>query len=111
MATAVNTAMVQAYWQIGKLIVEAQGGEGRVAYGDDLIKRLSVQLTSEFGKWFTPTNPKYMRLFYNTFPNRHSLRDDLSWTYYSILTQVINEKAREVLLRGSSYRRLECPEA
>ena len=90
-ATTVNTAMVQAYWHIGKLIVDAQGGEERAAYGDDLIKRLSMQLTSEFGKGFTPTNLKYMRLFYNAFPNRHSLRDDLSWTHYRILTKVINE--------------------
>ena len=67
-ATTVNTAMVQAYWHIGKQIVDAQGGEERAAYGDDLIKRLSMQLTSEFGKGFTPTNLRYMRLFYNVFP-------------------------------------------
>ncbi len=111
-ATTVNTAMVQAYWHIGKLIVDAQGGEERAAYGDDLIKRLSMQLTSEFGKGFTPTNLKYMRLFYNAFPNRHSLRDDLSWTHYRILTKVINEKAREYYLEeaakgGWSVRQLE----
>ena len=111
-AVTVNTAMVQAYWHIGKLIVDAQGGEERAAYGDDLIKRLSVQLTSEFGKGFNPTNLKYMRLFYNTFPNRHSLRDELSWTHYRILTKVTNHKAREYYVEeaaksGWSVRQLE----
>ena len=40
------------------------------------VKCLSTRLTSEFGKGFTPTNLKYMRLFYNAFPIRHSLRDE-----------------------------------
>ena len=65
--TTVNTAMVQAYWHIGKLIVEAQGGEERAAYGDDLIKRISKRLTQEFGKGFTATNLRYMRMFYISF--------------------------------------------
>lgn len=93
--TTVNTAMVQAYWHVGKLIVEAQGGEERAAYGEDLIKRISKRLTQEFGKGFTATNLRYMRMFYLTFPIYHSLSDKLSWTHYRMLTKVSNPKARE----------------
>ena len=75
--TTVNTAMVKAYWHVGQLIVEAQGGEERAAYGDDLIKRISERLTKEFGKGFTATNLRYMRMFYLSFPISHSLSDKL----------------------------------
>ncbi len=66
--TTVNTAMVQAYWYVGKLIVEAQGGDERAAYGDDLIKRLSERLTKEFGKGFSSRNLQDMRQFYISYP-------------------------------------------
>lgn len=100
--STVNTTMVQAYWHVGKLIVEAQGGEERAAYGNDLIKRISSRLTTEFGKGFTPTNLRYMRLFYLTFPNYHSLSDKLSWTHYRMLTKVNNPKAREYYVKEAS---------
>lgn len=92
---AVNTAMVQAYWHVGKLIVEAQGGEERAAYGEALIKELSVRLTSDFGKGFTTTNLKNMRTFYLTFPKGQTLSDQLSWSHYCLLMRVSNPKARE----------------
>lgn len=66
--TTVNTAMVQAYWHVGKLIVEAQGGEERALYGDDLIKRISTRLTQEFGKGFSSRNLRNMRQFYISYP-------------------------------------------
>ncbi len=46
--TAVNFAMVEAYWEIGKSIVDEQGGEERAKYGDALIDELAVRLTKEF---------------------------------------------------------------
>ena len=65
---AANFAMVEAYWNIGKSIVEKQGGEARVEYGAKLIAELSVQMTEDFGKGFTVANLKNMRQFYLTFP-------------------------------------------
>ena len=59
--SAVNSAMVHAYWDIGRSIVEQQGGEGRAEYGKRLIKGLSERLTRDYGKGFTPTNLRYMR--------------------------------------------------
>ena len=73
---AVNFAMVQAYWQVGRLIVEhEQKGKERAEYGKTVLKTLSHRLTVEFGKGFTLTNLKYMRQFYLAFPKGHALSD------------------------------------
>lgn len=64
---AVNFAMVETYWNIGKQIYEAQGENERAEYGKGLLKFLSEKLTEEFGKGFTATNLKYMRQFYIAF--------------------------------------------
>ena len=93
--TTVNTAMVQAYLHVGKLIVEAQGGEERAAYGDELLKSISVRLTKEFGKGFDASNLRNMRMFYLSFPKCDALRHELSWTHYRALIRVSNPKARE----------------
>ncbi|MCC8164465.1 MAG: PDDEXK nuclease domain-containing protein [Lachnospiraceae bacterium] len=89
-----NSAMVRAYWSIGKSIVEQQGDDDRAEYGKNLIPELSAQLTRDFGKGFTPTNLRYMRQFYLTFPNCHALRDELSWTHYRMIMKVEDENAR-----------------
>jgi hypothetical protein len=52
--TTVNTAMVEAYWMIGKRIVDQeQHGENRAAYGENILKELSKSLTGTFGKGFS----------------------------------------------------------
>ena len=86
---AVNTSMVQAYWNIGRLIVEEeQKGKARAGYGEELIKGLSVKLQKEYGKGFTATNLKYFRQFYLSFPIGHTLSDQLTWTHYRRLLKV-----------------------
>ena len=107
-----NFAMVEAYWNIGKSIVEQQGGEEKAEYGVGLIAELSKQMTVDYGKGFTPTNLKYMRQFYLTFPNSHALRGELSWTHYRLLMRVENENARKFYTEESiksnwSTRQLE----
>lgn len=64
--------MVEAYWNIGKSIVEQQDGYEKAEYGSRLIAELSKQMIVDFGKGFTLTNLKYMRQFYLTFPNSHT---------------------------------------
>ena len=96
--SAANFAMVEAYWQIGKSIVEKQGGETRAEYGSKLLSELSVQLTAEFGKGFTVANLQNIRLFYLTFQNSYALRTELSWTHYRQLMRVENEQARQFYL-------------
>ena len=93
--SAANSAMVEAYWHIGKSIVEKQGGEARAEYGAKLITELSAQLTADFGKGFTVTNLRTMRQFYLTFPIRHTLCGELSWSHYRLLMRVENEQARQ----------------
>lgn len=107
-----NFAMVQAYWDIGKSIVEKQGGEDRSIYGSNLIKNLSKQMTQDFGSGFTISNLKYMRKFYLYFPISHALRDQLTWTHYRLLLKVENDKARsfymeECVRSNWSTRQLE----
>ncbi|MCI5141370.1 MAG: DUF1016 domain-containing protein [Candidatus Electrothrix sp. ATG1] len=66
--SAINTAMVQAYWLIGKRIVEEeQNGQERAQYGKQIVKTLSKELTAEFGKGFSVANIKNFRQFYLTF--------------------------------------------
>ena len=107
-----NSTMVEAYWNIGRVIVEKQGGSNKAEYGTALIKNLSKKMTKEFGKGFTTTNLKYMRQFYLTFQKSHALSDQLSWTHYRLLMRVENENARnfyieECIKSNRSTRQLE----
>lgn len=110
--SAANSAMVHAYWNIGKSIVEQQGNDNRAEYGKQLIEELSARLTCDFGKGFTPTNLRYMRQFYLMFPIHHALRDELSWTHYRMIMKVEDEDARnfyvdECVKSNWSTRQLE----
>ena len=76
----VNSAMVQSYWEIGRLLVEEdeQQGKERAEYGKYLLKEISQRLTSMFGKGFDESNLRRMRLFYKAFPIRDTLCHKLS---------------------------------
>lgn len=68
---SVNSVMVEAYWLIGKRIVEEeQNGKERAEYGEALLKNLSVALTKEFGKGFSSSNLRNFRQFYLTYSDR-----------------------------------------
>ena len=71
--------MVEAYWTIGRMIVEEeQQGKDRAEYGTYLLRHLSARLTREFGKGLNYTNLKYIRQFYLSYPIGHALRDQSS---------------------------------
>ncbi len=75
---AVNFLMVEAYWNIGRLIVEEeQKGKRRADYGSFLIEGLSKKLTKDFGKGFSENNLWYMRQFFISFPILHAVRGEL----------------------------------
>lgn len=110
--SAVNTAMVQAYWEIGEQIYLACGENDRAEYGAGLLKYLSEQLTAEFGKGFTIANLKNMRQFYRAYPNRYTLCSELSWSHYRVLMRISDDKRREwytdeCAKSGWSVRQLE----
>lgn len=112
-ARTVNTATIEAYWQVGKYIVEyEQAGKARAAYGKGVIPRLSKRLMAEYGGGFTATNLKQMRQFYLLYPKSHALRDQLSWTHWRTLLTVQDETARnyyiqECVAKNWSTRQLE----
>lgn len=73
---AANTVMVEAYWNVGREVVEKQGGPTRAKHGDGLVKTLAVRLTNEFGDGFTAANLFNMRQFYLAFPKFGTLCRD-----------------------------------
>ena len=94
--SAINAAMVEAYWQLGKRIVEEeQAGKERADYGKQLLKTLSEALTKEFGKGFSTGSLYYYRQFYLTFPEIFSTPwRILTWSHYKRIMQVTNPEAR-----------------
>ncbi|MGE0132562.1 MAG: DUF1016 N-terminal domain-containing protein [Blastocatellales bacterium] len=92
---AVNEVMVQAYWQIGRVIVEEeQKGRKRAGYGEAILAELARRLTNDFGIGFDERNLRHIRQFYLTFPIRNALRSELSWTHYRLLLRVERDEAR-----------------
>jgi len=68
-ARSVNALMTATYWEIGRRIVEAeQKGRRRAGYGEQLIERLSADLTQRFGRGFSPDNLENMRRFFLVYP-------------------------------------------
>ena len=93
---AVDLVQVRTCWEVGRHIVEfEQGGQARAEYGAGLMKRLGGALSVEFGRGFDPTNLRFMRQFYLTFPICDALRRELSWTHYRLLLRVDDSHARE----------------
>ena len=110
---SINSAMVQTYWQIGKMIVEdEQKGESRAEYAKKQLEQISNALTIEFGKGFDVTNLRNMRRFYLHFPIQETLSLKLSWSHYCKLMRIENLNARawyidETITNNWSVRALE----
>ncbi len=116
--SAVNSAMVQAYWLIGKRIVkEEQRGRERAEYGKEIIKILSVELRNEFGRGFSERNLRNIRQFYLTFPRKQIrqtvsaksendteslLFSKLSWSHIVLIMKIDNRRAREYYIKETA---------
>ena len=96
--TAVNSAMVEAYWEIGRRIVEEeQRGKERAEYGKEIVKNLSKELTEEFGKGFSRRTLWEMRKLYVYFSDYEKVRTlfaQLTWSHFQKVLRVSDEKAR-----------------
>ena len=106
-----NEERLKGYYEIGRLLVEAQGGASRAKYGDNLIKKWGEKLAQEYGKGYDESNLKRFRLFYLTFPKSGSVSHLLTWTHYRYLLPIknINERnyyINQVLLNNLSVREL-----
>jgi predicted nuclease of restriction endonuclease-like (RecB) superfamily len=133
-ARTVNTAMVHAYWLIGRELVEVdQHGDARAEYGDALVKRVAARLSAQLGKGFSLASLKRMKQFYLVFPCGSALNGAdrekgstvlslsaslapfppmLGWSHYLVLLRVSNPQARafyeiEAAREGWSVRELE----
>ncbi|MBR4886969.1 MAG: DUF1016 family protein [Muribaculaceae bacterium] len=103
---AVNIAMIQRNWLLGKRIADEElQGENRAEYGKEVINRLANHLTNLYGKGFSKSNLYQFVQFYKYFPEIfHSLGGKsftLSWTHYRTLLRVTDKKAREWYLQES----------
>ena len=90
-----NKNDLETYYSVGKLIVEAQGGEERSEYGNQLIKEYSLKLTKELGKGYSARNLYNMRLYYLLFSNNvilQPLAAKLTWSHYTILLNLKDVK-------------------
>ena len=111
-ARTVNVEMVNAYWRIGREIVEVeQLGETRAGYADAVISRLARRLSSEFGKGMSARSLRRMRQFFLAYPQGSAIPQEiwptvlakfqpagfppfLSWSHYILLMSVGNGSAR-----------------
>ena len=85
-----NRNELNTYYDVGKLLIEAQGGEDRAKYGDGLIKEYSKRLTNELGKGYSTRNLKNMRKFYLFCEKGQPVVAQLSWSHYCILLSIKN---------------------
>ena len=80
-----NKNELSTYYEVGRLLIEAQGGENRAKYGNGLIKEYFKRLTSELGKGYTFIALSRMRQFYVLSEKVATLSQQLSWSHYSEL--------------------------
>jgi predicted nuclease of restriction endonuclease-like (RecB) superfamily len=121
---AINAALVNAYWNVGrKIVMEEQRGAKRAGYGEQLLQELARDLTASLGRGFSVGNLRLMRQFYNNFPENHEIHQTvsgeshtvdfpLSWSHYTLLIRLQNSKAQafyhtEALRGGWSVRQLK----
>ena len=89
-----NNDLVKTYWEIGKILVEAQGGSSRAKYGNELIKKWFSKLTELYGKGYDATNLRKFRQFYLLFEKCDPLGLTLTWTHYRELLPIKDENQR-----------------
>lgn len=89
LAQSVNEALLQTYWDIGKVIVEQeQHGRSKAEYGKALIRSLSKELSQELGKGFSVSNLFNMRNFYLSYRKFQTVSGKLSWSHYCELLAI-----------------------
>lgn len=89
-----NFDTLETYWNIGRLIIEAQGGTKRAKYGNALIKEWSNKLKILYGKGYDTSNLKRFRLFYSIFPKGAPLGHQLTWTNIKYILPIKDENKR-----------------
>lgn len=119
-----NKNELSTYYNVGKLLIETQGGEERAKYGDGLIKEYSKKLSEELGEKYNITTLKRMRQFYLIIEKGATLWHQLTWSHYCELlvfdnvdeinyyikqTEIYNLSVRELRekIKSKEYQRLD----
>lgn len=106
-ARSVNTAMVHAYWLIGREVFEVeQQGKERAGYGEGLVKRLAARLTKQFGRGFNETSIKRMRQFYLAFPQGSALPPELGGLEKGAAPRSLSSGVEAPAAKGAALRHL-----
>lgn len=94
-ARQLNSELLTAYWNIGRIICEYEQSEpDRADYGKRTLKELSRTLTQEFGKGFSVSNIQFMRRFYQAYPIQQTVSVKLSWSHYCELLSLSDPDKR-----------------
>ena len=119
-----NRELVECYWNVGRLIVEAQGGKEKAKYGNELIKKWAEKLTKDYGKGYSYENLFRFRKFYLTFPIVDTMCPQLNWSVIRVLLPIVDINKRNYYInlciknnlsvrelnreiKNNSYERLE----
>lgn len=98
-----NNIMTYAYWNVGKRIIEQeQKGNRKAKYGSYLIKRLSQELSDEYGTGFSVANIRNCRQLYLTFPKEsygYSLIGKIHWSHLRTIMRLDDEEERNFYLK------------
>ena len=122
--TNANRELVECYWNVGRLIVEAQGGKEKAKYGNELIRNWSKKLSNVYGKGYSYENLFKFRKFYLTFPIVDTLCPQLTWSIIRTLLPIVDINKRNYYInlcienklsvrelkreiKSNSYERLE----
>ena len=98
----VNKNELTHYYNVGKMIVNAQGGEERAKYGDSLIKRFSERLTRELNKGYSYRTLNLMRKFYLFQKVQPLVAQSISWSHYTILLSLNNSSEMNYYIEQST---------
>jgi predicted nuclease of restriction endonuclease-like (RecB) superfamily len=97
-ARRVNSILTSTYWEIGRRIIEfEQSGSKRAGYGKNLLRNISRDLTSRYGRGFDESNVRHMRKFYILYQKWDAARPEfpLTWTHYRLLLSIESDNQRE----------------
>lgn len=92
---AINTILVETYWNIGREIVEYEkANKEHAGYGSELFDRIAKDLKMRCGRGFSRSNVIYMRLLYLKYPKSQTLSDQLTWSHYISLLMIDDDLER-----------------
>ena len=106
--SAVNTEMLNLYWNIGKIIMDIQQGNERASYGKAVLENLSKKLTNEFGRGFSVDNLEKMRKVYNIFENSETLSRKFNMVSLFRINKNRRRNKEKFLYERNNKLKMEC---